>query len=351
MPSRCFVYKTTTPARQVLAELRREQKHLAVVTDEFGGTLGVISMEDVLEELVGDIWDETDEVEKRGRRDGPTASYELDGDMSISDFLELLDRIEESLSTTPSQHHRRRLDAGDASARFPKEGDSFRYEDLTVTVLADGRPARGPRAGEARPAQRGRGRRKLTRRRTPHKWSFTRAAPEDTSGRLEREIRTYDFLDKLGMTYWRTDHADQPAGNMEACNDIDAVLGVLICKNLFLCNRQRTSFYLLLMPGDKPFKTKELSAQINSSRLSFGSAEEMEELLCVSPGSVSVMGLMNDPEHRVRLLIDEDVLKEEYFGCHPCINTSSLKMYTKELIEKFLPATGHEPTIVHLTGE
>lgn len=144
---------------------------------------------------------------------------------------------------------------------------------------------------------------------------------------------------------------DQPAGNMEACNDIDAVLGVLICKNLFLCNRQRTSFYLLLMPGDKPFKTKELSAQINSSRLSFGSAEEMEELLCVSPGSVSVMGLMNDPEHRVRLLIDEDVLKEEYFGCHPCINTSSLKMYTKELIEKFLPATGHEPTIVHLTGE
>ena len=175
--------------------------------------------------------------------------------------------------------------------------------------------------------------------------------PEDTSGRLEREIRTYDFLDKLGMTYWHTDHADQPAGNMEACNDIDAVLGVLICKNLFLCNRQRTSFYLLLMPGDKPFKTKELSAQINSSRLSFGSAEEMEELLCVSPGSVSVMGLMNDPEHRVRLLIDEDVLKEEYFGCHPCINTSSLKMYTKELIEKFLPATGHEPTIVHLTGE
>ena len=175
--------------------------------------------------------------------------------------------------------------------------------------------------------------------------------PEDTGGRLEREIRTYDFLDKLGMTYWCTDHADQPAGNMEACNEIDSVLGVLICKNLFLCNRQRTSFYLLLMPGDKPFKTKELSAQINSSRLSFGSAEEMEALLSVSPGSVSVMGLMNDPEHRVRLLIDEDVLKEEHFGCHPCINTSSLKMYTKELIEKFLPATGHEPTIVRLTGE
>ena len=121
-----------------------------------------------------------------------------------------------------------------------------------------------------------------------------RGRPEDVSGRLEREVRSYDLLDSLGMTYWRTDHPDMPAGNMEACNEVDAVLGVLICKNLFLCNRQRTSFYLLLMPGDKPFKTKELSAQINSSRLSFGSAEEMEELLGVSPGSVSVLGLMND---------------------------------------------------------
>ena len=111
-----------------------------------------------------------------------------------------------------------------------------------------------------------------------------RGRPEDVSGRLEREVRSYDLLDSLGMTYWRTDHPDMPAGNMEACNEVDAVLGVLICKNLFLCNRQRTSFYLLLMPGDKPFKTKELSAQINSSRLSFGSAEEMEDcLLYTSP--------------------------------------------------------------------
>ena len=178
-----------------------------------------------------------------------------------------------------------------------------------------------------------------------------RGRPEDVSGRLEREVRSYDLLDSLGMTYWRTDHPDMPAGNMEACNEVDAVLGVLICKNLFLCNRQRTSFYLLLMPGDKPFKTKELSAQINSSRLSFGSAEEMEELLGVSPGSVSVLGLMNDRERRVRLLVDEDVLREEFFGCHPCINTSSLKLLTRELTEVLLPALGHEMTVVSLTGE
>lgn len=175
--------------------------------------------------------------------------------------------------------------------------------------------------------------------------------PLDTTGRTEREILTYDFLDSLGMRYWRTDHPDMPAGNMEACLRVDGVLGVLICKNLFLCNRQRTSFYLLLMPGSKPFKTKELSSQINSSRLSFGSGEEMEELLGTSPGSASVMGLMNDPGHRVRLLVDEDVLREEYFGCHPCINTSSLKLLTRELVEKFLPATGHDMTVVKLIGE
>lgn len=175
--------------------------------------------------------------------------------------------------------------------------------------------------------------------------------PEDTSGRLEREIRTYDFLDKLGMTYWRTDHADQPAGNMEACNEIDAVLGVLICKNLFLCNRQRTNHYLLLMPGDKPFRTKELSKQLGVARLSFANEEDMLELLDLQPGAVSVMGLMNDKEQRVRLIVDGDVLRQEYFGCHPCVNTSSMKLRTKDMTDVYLPATGHEMTVVELTGQ
>lgn len=164
-----------------------------------------------------------------------------------------------------------------------------------------------------------------------------------------QEAAAFDFLDSLGIDYERVTH--ELADTMEKCDDVSAVLGVDVCKNLFLCNRQRTSFYLLLMPGDKPFKTKELSAQINSSRLSFGSAEEMEELLGVSPGSVSVLGLMNDRERRVRLLVDEDVLREEFFGCHPCINTSSLKLLTRELTEVLLPALGHEMTVVRLTGE
>lgn len=172
------------------------------------------------------------------------------------------------------------------------------------------------------------------------------ARPQDSQGRSEREMKVYDMLDSLGIEYMRTDH--EAANTMEACNAIDEVLGVMMCKNLFLCNRQETDFYLLMMPGDKPFKTKDLSKQINTARLSFGKAEFMEEFLEISPGAVSVMGLMNDTGKRVRLLIDKPVLESEYVGCHPCVNTSSLKIRTQELIEKFLPATDHEITVVDL---
>jgi len=125
---------------------------------------------------------------------------------------------------------------------------------------------------------------------------------------------------------------------------------VLICKNLFLCNRQKTSFYLLMMPGGKKFLTRELSSQINSARLSFAGAQEMLELLDIEPGAVSIMGLMNDKEHKVQLLIDEDVLEDEYIGCHPCVCTSSLRLRTEDVIRKYLPATGHSYITVHLEG-
>lgn len=172
--------------------------------------------------------------------------------------------------------------------------------------------------------------------------------PQDSADRLKKEIRTYDLLDELGIEYERTDHKDMPATTMEACNEIDAVLQVTICKNLFLCNRQKTDFYLLAMPGDKPFKTKDLSAQIGSARLSFASEEFMEEFLDITPGSVSVLGLMNDKENRVRLLIDEEILGMEFFGCHPCINTSSMRLKTKDLLDVFLPAVHHDYTVVSL---
>mgnify|MGYP000764243561 CR=1 FL=1 len=166
--------------------------------------------------------------------------------------------------------------------------------------------------------------------------------PENTDNRLNKEIRVYDFLDKLGIQYQRIDH--EAAMTMEACEEIDHALGdnTTICKNLFLCNRQETAFYLLMIPDTKVFHTKDLSAQIGSARLSFAKPEYMEKFLDITPGSVSVLGLMNDKEHQVKLLIDEEVLDSEYFGCHPCINTSSLRMRTADLIEKVLPAMEHD---------
>lgn len=163
--------------------------------------------------------------------------------------------------------------------------------------------------------------------------------PSDETGRLEKEIRTYDLLDRLGIAYERVDH--EPAMTMEVCQAIDEVLQATICKNLFLCNRQETAFYLLMMPDDKPFRTKDLSAQIGSARLSFAKPEYMEQFLDITPGSVSVMGLMNDKEKRVQLLIDEDVLNSEYVGCHPCINTSSIRLLTKDLVDDVIPAMEH----------
>ena len=170
--------------------------------------------------------------------------------------------------------------------------------------------------------------------------------PENCEGRLEKEIRCYDLLDSLGIEYQRIDH--EPANTMEACAAVDEALKATICKNLLLCNRQCTDFYLLLIPGSKTFKTSILSKKIGSSRLSFASPEYMEQFLDITPGSVSILGLMNNKDMRVQLLIDEDVLKGEYIGCHPCINTSSLRIKTADMVEKIIPAMGHTPRLVEL---
>ena len=170
--------------------------------------------------------------------------------------------------------------------------------------------------------------------------------PENCTERLEKEVRVYDLLDSLGIAYQRIDH--EAAMTMEACAAVEEVLDATICKNLLLCNRQCTAFYMLMIPGNKVFKTSILSKKIGSSRLSFAAAEYMEQFLDITPGSLSVLGLMNDRENRVQLLIDADVLKGEYFGCHPCINTSSLRLRTADLLEKILPAVHHEPIIVEL---
>ena len=164
--------------------------------------------------------------------------------------------------------------------------------------------------------------------------------------RIPKEERCYDLLDSLGTEYFRVDH--EHADTIADCELVEEVLGCKICKNLFLTNRQQTDFYLLIMPGEKPFKTKLLSKQIGSARLSFAGPEHMEQYLDITPGSVSVLGLMNDKKGAVRLLVDRDLLQEENFGCHPCINTSSLRFETATLMDTILPAMSHSPTFVDL---
>ena len=173
---------------------------------------------------------------------------------------------------------------------------------------------------------------------------FHNARPE---GELPpQEVAAFDLLDALGIDYDRVSH--DAAFNMELCADVSAVLGVSVCKNLFLCNRQKTSFYLLCMPPDKPFHTKDLSAQINSSRLSFAPEDSLWELLHCHPGSATVLGLANDTEHKVQLLLDREVYDAPYMSCHPCICTSTLKLKTADVLNKLLPHTGHTPIVVDL---
>ena len=171
--------------------------------------------------------------------------------------------------------------------------------------------------------------------------------PEVCDGRILQEIRSYDLLDSLDIDYERVDH--EAADTIDVCLERSSVLGTRICKNLFLCNRQETVFYLLIIPADKQFKTSIVSKQLGVARLHFAEEKFMEQFLDLHPGSVSVMGLMNDKENHVRLLIDRDILKQAFFACHPCINTSSLKFKTSDLIDKLLPSMGHQPTFIELT--
>ena len=173
--------------------------------------------------------------------------------------------------------------------------------------------------------------------------------PADWTERLEKEQRVYDLLEKLDVPFVYVDHP--AAATMDDLGEADAVLGAAICKNLLLCNRQCSEFYLLMIPGDKPFKTKYLSKQIGSARLSFAAPEYMEQFLDITPGSLSVLGLMNDKDNAVQLLIDADLLDSETVGMHPCINTSSLALKTQDLLEKILPAVHHTYRAVDLPWE
>ena len=171
--------------------------------------------------------------------------------------------------------------------------------------------------------------------------------PQDK--RIDKEERVYDLLDQLNIDYQRIDHEE--ANTMEICLEIEKTLKSTICKNLFLVNSNKSQYYLLMLKENKKFKTKMISKQINSSRLSFGSDEKMLEYLYITPGSVSLLGVMNDHDFKVQLLMDKDLLQDEYLGCHPCINTSSLRIKMKDVFEKIIPSLHHEPIFVEVYNE
>lgn len=171
--------------------------------------------------------------------------------------------------------------------------------------------------------------------------------------RIPQEEAIYHKLEELSIPFTRVDH--DHADTMEDCLQIEGVLGGKICKNLFLCNRQQTQFYLLMMPGDKPFKTKYLSAQLGCSRLSFADDGHMRDYLGTIPGSVSALELLFDTQGKVQLVIDRDLMTDETVSGHPGISTSTLRLKREDML-KYVQAVGHPPVYVDLpdpreTGE
>lgn len=173
--------------------------------------------------------------------------------------------------------------------------------------------------------------------------------PRDPETRLPKERRCYELLSRLEIPYARVDH--DAAMTMEACAQVDQVLGTKMCKNLFLCNRQKTMFFLLLMPAEKLFRTSEVSKKVGASRLSFADAADMERYLDITPGSLSLLGLMKDTAGAVQLLVDEDILKEDFIGIHPCVNTSSLRLSTADAFGRLLKEMSHSLKILSLGSE
>ena len=173
--------------------------------------------------------------------------------------------------------------------------------------------------------------------------------PADCSGRPEKEGAVYDLLERLNIPFTRADHP--AAFTMEECEAVSQALHTPICKNLFLCNRQKTAFYLLLLPASKPFRTKDITAQLGCARLSFAGEEQLASLLHLTPGSATIFGLQYDTENRVQLVVDRDLLDEAYFGCHPCINTSTIRLKTSDVFDRLTHALHHDYTLVTLKGE
>ena len=156
----------------------------------------------------------------------------------------------------------------------------------------------------------------------------------------------YARLDAMGVAYASMEHA--PAHTIEDCLENDKKLGGVTAKNYFLTTKNQKNFYLCLVRPEARFRTSDISKQVNSSRLSFGTDEQMQRLLRVHPGSVSPMGLMFDAENQVHLLVDSGLREVEKIAFHPCDNTQTLVMDSKDFFDVYLPSVHHTPVFVEI---
>lgn len=169
-------------------------------------------------------------------------------------------------------------------------------------------------------------------------------APDKEKHGLEGKV--HQLLNELKIDFWWVDNDE--VSSMEECIEINNSLGAEIVKTVFLCNRQKTIFYLMILPPNKPFDSKAFSAAMNAPRLSFASGELMEQYLGVTPGSATIMGLINDTDNNIELVIDKDIAEKEWFACNPGTNKSHIKLKTSDLLGKVLPSINHIPKVISL---
>lgn len=169
-------------------------------------------------------------------------------------------------------------------------------------------------------------------------------APEDERGALETKV--YQELERLNISYERVDN--DTVETMEECVEISEKLGAEIRKTIVCCNRQKTEFFLVVLPASKRFDSKLFAAMMRTARVSFASAEDMESLIGLTPGEASVMGILNDPEAKIKVVVDKAVADAEWFACNPGANTTHIRFKTKQLLDTFLPAENHKAEIIML---
>lgn len=171
-----------------------------------------------------------------------------------------------------------------------------------------------------------------------------KAAPAECKNNLQQLV--YSTLEKLEIAFERVDTDE--AISMEDCILINRKLNMKMVKTLFLCNRQHTALYLFITTAEKPFKSKDFSTALDVSRLSFAPVELLQTRLGVKIGAATIFGILLDTKNEIQVIIDKDVVSEEWYGCSDGTTTGYMKIAIESVIDKFLNFTNHKPKIIQV---